>query len=346
MTCISTDSHLDRLRRALVDGDAGEAPAAALERLIRLGLDRLPLPGRGQTLLRWQSLATVAEHDLSLAKLYEGHTDALAIWNECTGQEPDLSGAWGTWAAEAPPDRLRIVSELNANGLVTLTGRKRWCSGAATARHALATAWHDDDRRPQLVHIDLSQPAIVVDRGAWASRGMAGSPALDVRIVGALARPVGEPAQYLTRPGFWHGGAGVAACWFGGSLAIARALTRTMEESARPPDALRSAALGRVDMHLRATASLLREVAHAIDAQPDADAHAACLRARLAAETCATRVLDEVGRTLGAAPFCLDAHFARMAADLPVFIRQSHADRDFANLGIALQGQGGPAWHL
>ena len=44
-------------------------------------------------------------------------------------------------------------------------------------------------------------------------------------------------------------------------------------------------------------------------------------------------MLDEAGRALGAGAFCRDAKFARAAADLPVFIRQSHAEHDFAALG-------------
>jgi len=58
---------------------AGIEPAAALQRLIDAGVDRLPLPGHGATLARWRALAAVGAHDLSLAKLFEGHTDALAI---------------------------------------------------------------------------------------------------------------------------------------------------------------------------------------------------------------------------------------------------------------------------
>ena len=46
-------------------------------------LDLLPLPGQGHTLQRWQTLARIAGCDLALAKLYEGHTDALAILAEC-----------------------------------------------------------------------------------------------------------------------------------------------------------------------------------------------------------------------------------------------------------------------
>ncbi len=50
-----------------------------LRALVEAGLDQLPLPGSGLTLERFQRLAEVGGHDLGLCKLYEGHTDALAI---------------------------------------------------------------------------------------------------------------------------------------------------------------------------------------------------------------------------------------------------------------------------
>jgi hypothetical protein len=43
------------------------------------------LPGNGATLQRWQCTALVAGYDLALLKLYEGHTDALAILAELRG---------------------------------------------------------------------------------------------------------------------------------------------------------------------------------------------------------------------------------------------------------------------
>jgi hypothetical protein len=97
---------------------------------------------------------------------------------------------------------------------------------------------------------------------------------------------------------------------------------------------------------LTSTAVLLRECAAWIDTHPRADASAVALRARLAAEHTATTVLDEVGRALGATPFCRDARFARMAADLPVFIRQSHAERDLAALGEQVLDAGATPWSL
>ncbi len=322
---------LPRLQRALEALPPSASVAAQLDALVALGLDRLPLPGAGRTLERWQALAAVARHDLSLAKLYEGHTDALAILSELGESAAVAPGStWGVWAAEAPSGRA-VVETLGSDGALVLGGSKCWCSGAATASHALLTAWHADGRGPQLVRIDLRQPGVHVDADNWRAVGMAGSASLDVRFDRVQARAVGGVGDYLARPGFWQGGAGIAACWHGGALAVAAPLLRANgDPAARDP--LRLAALGRVDLALASTAALLRDAAAWIDAHPAADAAEAALRVRLAAEDAAARVLDTVGRALGAAPFCRDARFARAAADLPVFVRQSHAERDFAGL--------------
>ena len=56
-----------------------QALGNALRALQEEGLDQLPLPGSGDTLARLSQLAQVAGHDLRLCKLFEGHTDALAI---------------------------------------------------------------------------------------------------------------------------------------------------------------------------------------------------------------------------------------------------------------------------
>jgi len=52
-------------------------------------------------------------------------------------------------------------------------------------------------------------------------------------------------------------------------------------------------------------------------------------------------VVEHAGRALGAAPLCRNERFARAMADLPVFLRQSHAERDLAALGERSLGQRG-----
>jgi alkylation response protein AidB-like acyl-CoA dehydrogenase len=343
---------IDVLRATLAHLDPVANASTWLDQLVGAGLDRLPLPGSGRTLERWQALAAVAERDLSLAKLYEGHTDALAILAELGGsaEMQAVDGelmTWGVWAAEAPQGRTFIERVEDGDGRVVVGGAKCWCSGAASATHALMTAWEADATSPQLIAVPIRQSGVEVIGDGWQAVGMADSASLDVRFDSAEGRAIGAAGEYLSRPGFWQGGGGIAACWYGGTLAIAGALRRAMTTAApTTPSPFRMAALGKIDLHLHRAAAVLRDAARWIDANPIADASAVVLHARLAAEDCATHVLDEVGRTLGAAPFCRDARFARMAADLPVFIRQSHAERDFASLADKLLRAADDSWTL
>ena len=331
------------LQQRLADLNPQDGAAGWMQSLAEDGFDQLPQPGSGHTLRRWQALATVASHDLSLAKLYEGHTDALSILRELSCPAP-VPAVWGVWAADVPSSRVLIQpDDPTDDDRVRLIGQKSWCSGATSVSHGLLTAWHADGRGPQLVAVPMQQGGVSARSDTWQAVGMCGSASVDVKFDDAQARLVGRVGDYLSRPGFWQGGAGIAACWHGGAVFLASALHRAVAKSAGSGDhaahaSFNEAALGRVDTELRATAALLREAAQWIDDHPRHDASEVALRVRLRAETASNVVLQTVGAALGAAPFCRDARFARMSADLPVFIRQSHAERDFAALGARVCG--------
>ncbi|RKT27109.1 hypothetical protein B0G69_2918 [Paraburkholderia sp. RAU2J] len=307
-----------------------------LRALVDCGYDRaplLPLPGHGQTLERWRALAAVAACDLGLVKLFEGHTDALAILAELHGPTPPAASRWAVWAAEPPDARVQAVNTVKVGirsdeGQVRLTGTKAWCSGAGSVSHALVTAWLDE--APVLVAVAMDQASIAIDTSKWQAVGMQATASADVRFDGTHATLVGAPHAYVRRPGFWHGGAGIAACWYGAAAQIGRTLR---DASAQRADPHRLAHLGAVEVALQAAAAVLRESAAHIDANPLADAQREAMRARLVVEEAATAVMHHATRTLGAGPLCRDARFARALADLPVFLRQSHAERDLAALG-------------
>lgn len=317
------------------------SPAAGLRRLLDAGLDRLPLPGHGATLQRWQALAAVAAIDLSLLKLYEGHTDALAILAEIDGPGAPAGSSWSVWCAEMPGARVKL--QQMADGRYLLDGRKAWCSGASSLSHALISCWNDDGQAC-LASVALAQPGVHVTDEGWHAVGMAACASVDVTFSAARVFPVGAPGAYLERPGFWHGGAGIAAAWYGAACAIASQLHARAQHAA--PDPVRLAQLGQIDCALRAAGALLREGAAEIDRHPQRDAMGLALRLRLAVEDAATLVLHLATRALGAGPLCRDARFARLAADLPVFLRQSHAERDQAVLGGIVAGAEDHPWAL
>lgn len=345
-----------------MDADSGEkTPGELLHRMIALGLDQLCLPGQGLTLSRWQALAAVAAQDLSLVKLYEAHTDALAILAEAAQFSGDAASsndtgayrapphaAWAVWCAEPPDARVLMVPE-QTGGAVRLSGTKAWCSGAAAVTHALVSC-RDAADRPCLAAVALKQPGVTVTDQGWQAVGMAATGSVDVHFDHALAHQIGAPGFYTERAGFWHGGAGIAACWYGAAARLAGHLRDKLAQrsvAGRDPHAL--AHLGQADVALSMAAAQLRQTARWIDTYPQQDAQQSAMRARLAAEQAADAVIKAAGRSLGAALYCRDRVYGRLLADLPVFLRQSHAERDLAALGglaITRGDEGESPWAL
>ncbi len=275
------------------------------------------------------SLATLGSVDLTTARTAEPHWDAVAILEQAA--TPALEGAtWGVYAASPPGTRL--AARRGEEGLWRLTGAKPWCSLADRVSHALVTA-EVDDGAAGLFAVDLRTTGVSVDPGAWVPRGLRDVTTSTVTFDAVPASAVGAPGWYLDRPGFAWGGIGVAAVWFGAAAALSGALWATART--RPPDQLALMHLGACDVSLHATLLSLRDAAGAIDAG-EADGAAGRLlaaRVRAQAASCAEQVLTTVGHALGPTPLAMDAVHAARVADLTLYVRQHHAERDLAALG-------------
>lgn len=319
-------------------GSAGLPPwkqtAAAFVAAVESGRLDLPLPGGGQTAQRWSALADLAAEDLSLARLGEGHADAVAILAELCAPRPVAGSRWGVWAAQPSGPGLNASQ---AGDDWFLTGTKQYCSGARVCTHALVTAAAPDGNRLFAVRTD----ALVPRPGTWPATGMAGSDTLNVDFDHIAAEPVGPAGAYTGRAGFWHGGAGVAACWYGGARAVGRVLLASARQRDVGPFAL--AHLGAVDIALGTARAALDGAAATIDADPADHADSGrgrALRVRALVESAATDVLGRVGRALGAGPLGHDEAHSRRVADLTVYLRQHQAERNLAELGTLVKERG------
>jgi hypothetical protein len=63
-------------------------------------------------------------------------------------------------------------------------------------------------------------------------------------------------------------------------------------------------------------------------------------RLRAATEEVALEVLERAGRAVGPWLFAAEQRYANLLADLPVYLRQSHAERDLERLGTLVVGRG------
>lgn len=278
-------------------------------------------PNQSNTLIRWQVLAYVSSLDLTLAKWFESHLDALSILHE-VGYDKAPQGLWAVWAAEGHPDPIRHTEG-------KISGSKAWCSGASLVDYGLMT-YRDKLGQAQLLMVDMHQSGIDINNNAWQAVGMQATDTATLYFHEVDAINVGTPNAYLERVGFWHGAAGVAACWYGAAACIANYLITAYQHK---PNDYKAMYLGQISTELAVTQHYFYYVADLIESEPLQNHELAIRQLRANVEQVARQVMEKVGQALGAAPFCGNAHFSRLTADLAVFIRQSHGAFDLQKIG-------------
>ncbi|MFM9275371.1 acyl-CoA/acyl-ACP dehydrogenase [Pseudarthrobacter sp. NKDBFgelt] len=351
---------LDPLFQA-VSASAGNVPA--LLGLAQEAGKEWPRPGEGNTALLWELLATVAALDVAAARVFEPHLDALAILAQAGHDPARASGAWGVFAAEGAG--MRLAAESNGSG-VLLSGAKPWCSLAQVLDHAVVTAHTDDGGRAAFA-VDLRHAGVTCEEPEWVARGLQEIPSGTVRFDRVPAEPLQGTNWYFSRPGFAWGGMGVAACWLGGAVGIARDYRDSLRAgrlSGREPDQVALASLGELDRTLTSALQYLAGTAEGIDRQGQASTEQVsteqvpadqgppqqwnpgrvtpwsdALRVRATCAAAVERVMSVVGSNRGPGPLAFDRTYAKRMADLALYVRQHHGMRDDAQLGsLTLKG--------
>lgn len=299
-----------------------------MRRLLDRGRLDLPLPGQGGTAQRLSALLELARDDVSVARLAEAHTDAVAILAEAGRRAP--ADAWyGVWASEAPQTRLELR---RVGGGWRLHGAKAFCSGAPLVDRALVTAWDGDTQR--LVDVQVrGSDGFDIDTSGWVSPAFAATGTATIALHDVAVTDddlVGAPGFYLDRPGFWHGALAPAACWAGGAIGLVdHVLGR------EPRDAHAAAHRGALDAAAWNLRTMLHRAGDEVDAAPSdrSAAHRRALVVRHLVERTATEILDRFGRVSGPRPLAFDPALSRRAAEVTLYVRQSHAEHDLATLG-------------
>ncbi len=296
---------------------AASSQERLLQRFAELCRDTVPLPGGGHTAERHARIFDVGREDLSLAKLVEAHWDAVAILQEA-GLQPVPDAKYAVWASELPGRPLTL-----AGG--RLSGSKEFCSGAGLVDRALTTAG------PVLVEVDLraAPEQLAADYSGWRTEAFrdTGTAALTFDDY-PVARVVGEENWYVQRPGFWQGACGPAAAWAGGAAGLV-----DYAHTTRKQDAHTHAHLGAMHANVWAMQSLLTAAGNDFDSNPGANASIRALQVRHQIEQLSTDVLRRFARALGPAPLVKDAAIVRRYAEVELFLRQCHGERDLETLG-------------
>ncbi|GGE12998.1 acyl-CoA dehydrogenase [Aureimonas endophytica] len=273
--------------------------------------------------------------DLSLARLFEGHVNAVQLVSRYGTEAQrarvrncvEAGGMLGVWGADgAEPVRLAPASK----GGFRLSGAKRYASGAGLLRLALVPITESDGRMLLLL-LDVDAPERV-GAGDWDMRGMRRSRSGTYRFDGLCAGPealVGEPEDYRREPFFVGGIWRCAAAQLGAVEAIVRLMAGELAAAGRDAHPLQMARIGQAIIAARGARLWVEDAAGRVEtATGEAVAAAVALSAygRLVTETAAMTVIDLAERALGLGSFALGHPVEALSRDLAVYIRQANPD--------------------
>lgn len=284
------------------------------------------------------AMATLGSIDLTLARVVEPHMDAQAILSQArdttdAGLAIESDQTWGVYAAHPPGTRVDAVPcDGDPGGQWILSGTKHWCSLANRVSHALLTATRPEGGQ-QLFAVDLADAGVSVEMSEWRALGLRDVTTGALQLHGVPAQPVGEPGWYLNRPGFAWGGIVVASIWFGAAAALAGQVWAAAGR--RKPDQIQLMHLGACETALDTALASLRSAAEAMDDPETTVGQSGIVAARTRAIVAdvVERVMTIVGHALGPAPLAFDEAHAKRVADLTLYLRQHHAERDLAHVG-------------
>ena len=336
------------------DDEAASFPVDAIGVLERCGLLSGVLPvDEGGAGIGTERLATpallcvltlIGGAHLSLARLFEGHVNAVALlWQYGSGLQRQRlvryvrdGGLLGVWNAPAPEGPLRLVED---GDHFKLSGTKIYASGAGAIRRPLLTATTPDGK---LLMLWCDVTKAVVDLSSWKVLGMKATATGTVHFDGVpVARDelFGQDQDYHRQPAFSGGAWRFVAAQLGAAGALVDLMKEALLSAGRDQDPHQRARLAEAVMRLE-TGRLWTEKAAALAEDPTADAGDITSyvgMARLVVEQVGMDIIALAQRSVGLRGMLEDNPMERICRDLATYLRQPVPDavRDAA-AGAAL----------
>ena len=238
---------------------------------------------------------------------------------------------YAVWASEIPSEGLRL--DQRAGGYV-LSGRKPFCSGIGIVDRALITV---SEPHALLLDVDMrgQQERVEADLSRWATSAFLATKtgAVDFSDFNVTVSDVVGPEDfYLTRPGFWHGACGPAACWVGGAKGLV-----SFANASNRADPHTLAHLGAMESSLWMMKAALDRAGDEIDRCDVDNPMLRALQLRHVIEQGCSDILRRLPRAFGPYPLAMDSEISRRYQELDLYLRQSHGERDLETIGKVIR---------
>lgn len=349
----STALHLYMLSSALTElgaryDAAPDYPADSLALLVRSGLHATFAPEEcggqrftdptAENIALLDCLRLVGRADLSLGRIFEGHVNALKLYNwygseaQKRRMRDDLSlgRIFGCWATEPKPG---VTLEADPFGW-RLTGAKRFATGAGGIDFAVITAQPAEGlRRLAIVPANAPERA---DNASWRVRGMRATMSGTYDVGGLRLTEddlLGGPGDYDREPRFTAGAWRFCAVQLGGAEALLVETRNVMSDGARA-DPLQRATFGAAVAAVR-TAYLWTREAAVRAAADDPDAVPFVQMTRGVVERAALDAMEAAARLAGTRSAFEGQRIDKITRDLSLYLRQAGPDHARDQAAIA-----------
>ena len=317
----------------------GSFPTAAFEALHRLGVTGHPPLAADEAQSLFRVLAAAGRGNLSVARIFEGHVNALLLirlfgseaQRVCYASLASRGDLFGIWNTDVPGDAVELEGK-------TLRGKKNFASGVDGINYALITAKTPKGR--QLVIVSTN--GLEIDRSWWHPLGMKASGSHVVNFQGTELTDkqlIGAPDDYLKEPWFSGGAIRFAGVHVGGMHAILDVVTAHLNETGRTKNPHQQHRLGEMGVSVGAGYAWLDHAAKVwpeIGSISDNEVIASLSAARLAVERSALDVLELAERSVGAVGMIAPHPLERLIRDLRTYLRQPNPDAALAAVGAAV----------
>lgn len=274
-------------------------------------------------------LRIIGRADLSLGRLYEGHVNALLLFDwfgmpvqrSILGRKLAAGALYGVWATEPSPGVRLVATEEDW----MLDGAKSFASGAGGLTHAIVTARPADGSR-RLVIADGGDPARA-DLSQWRVRGMraTASGRYDLSWLAVSQNDLlGAVGDYDREPDFTTGAWRFTAVQLGGVEALLTETRNAMSRAAREGPVQRAKFADAVAA-TRTAFLWVRECA-ARAASRDVEGPAFARMTRGIVERAALDVMELAARLIGTRSAVDGQRIDKIIRDLSLYLRQAGPD--------------------
>lgn len=317
-------------------------------------------PDYGNVHVLWQMTRAIAKADLSFARCWEGHNNALMLIDKLASFEQkkrwfsdviNKGQRWAAWSGEPqsklPGQKYSIGTRIEKQDKgYLLNGNKVFATSAVGAHWAILLvslsgpggARHVSNGESNLLMLacDLSDPSISFDGDWWDPIGMRSTVSFKVNFDNTfipMKNCIGEIGEFLTLDMQSRFTPHYAVSFLGALEAAYEYTLETINAQNRQDDPYVQHRIAKVKLNIDTLNLWLNQVAFGLDHQLHDEARDAASQFRYLAEQLAEEGVKQCIKICGARCLNKPSRLERIYRDLTIYVQHDNADHILATIG-------------